>query len=73
MCIKNKKQFSLQNVYLGVVPFLVAQRHREEQILVVQESALLLALFVLRKHINYAFSILTCISGVDLLGFSYRF
>jgi NADH dehydrogenase (ubiquinone) Fe-S protein 3 len=28
---------------------------------------------VLKKHINFGFNLLTCISGVDLLGSTYRF
>jgi NADH dehydrogenase (ubiquinone) Fe-S protein 3 len=57
----------------NIVPLLTYQEFKDERILVVSVKNFLVLLNFLKKHIGYQFNLLSCISGVDLLGKSYRF
>ena len=57
----------------NIVPLLTYQEFKDERILVVSVKNFLVLLTFLKKHISYQFNLLSCISGVDLLGKSYRF
>ena len=56
-----------------LVPVLNYQEFKDENTLVISNSNLLFSLNFLKKHIHYQYTMLTCISGVDLLGALYRF
>lgn len=47
--------------------------NKDEMSLVVSNNHLISALKFLKLHINYQYNLLTCISGIDLLGLKYRF
>jgi NADH:ubiquinone oxidoreductase subunit C len=64
--LKKSPQFS----YL---PILLQYSDFKEQILVINKSTLLFVLKNLKLHTSFQFNLLTCISGVDLLGLRYRF
>lgn len=61
------------NHYKNIIPIHTVQNLLTEKSIVISYSYLLLALTILKKHISYQYKLLTCISGVDLLGSSYRF
>lgn len=61
------------NHYKNIIPTHTVQNLLTEKSIVISYSYLLLALTILKKHISYQYKLLTCISGVDLLGSSYRF
>jgi NADH dehydrogenase (ubiquinone) Fe-S protein 3 len=56
-----------------ILPLLASQRFRDEIVLVVSNEKLLFSLNILKNHIGYCYKLLTSVSGVDLLGKSYRF
>lgn len=68
--IKCFKSFS--NLATLIPIYVITQMHNENVILVSQ-SWLLVVISFLKKHINYKYSLLTCISGVDLLDKVYRY
>jgi len=57
----------------NLIPFISARIVKKEIILIVLNSNLNFALQVYKKHVNYQYKILSCVSGIDLLGQSYRF
>ena len=57
----------------SIVPILSYQEFKDENILIVSNNNLIFLLSFLKYHINYQFKLLSCISGVDLLGHNYRF
>jgi NADH dehydrogenase (ubiquinone) Fe-S protein 3 len=61
------------NHYKNIIPIHTVQNLLTEKSIIISYSYLLLALTILKKHISYQYKLLTCISGVDLLGSSYRF
>lgn len=67
MKIQNYKK--LQNI----IPIVSYQILNDEISLNVQSKNLLLVLNYLKRHINTQFSLLSCVSGVDLLFTTYRF
>lgn len=56
-----------------VIPAIAFQRIKDEACVVVTKEDLLLTMNMLKKHINYQFNMLSCISGVDFLNKKYRF
>ena len=56
-----------------ILPILVYQRFNDEASIVVSQQNLLISLTVLSKHLSYQYKVLSCISGVDILGKKYRF
>ena len=65
--MKNFQEFK------NIVPLLTYQEFKDERIIVVSVKNFLVLLKFLKKHIGYQYNLLSCISGVDLLGKSYRF
>jgi NADH dehydrogenase (ubiquinone) Fe-S protein 3 len=63
---KMKKNFN-------IIPKIVIQTINEEKVLVVTPKNLILSLKILKQHINFRYNLLSCISGVDFIGNSYRF
>jgi len=57
----------------SILPTIAIQQIRNENIIICNSKNILLLLKILKQHINYQYKILTAISGVDLLGRSYRF
>jgi len=60
------------NKFKDIIPTYSFQTVLTEKTLVINYSYLLFSLTVLKKHTSYQYKLLTCISGVDLLGSSYR-
>jgi NADH:ubiquinone oxidoreductase subunit C len=63
----------LKNKALTYLPILVQYFDSKEQVIVINKNSLLFVLKNLKSHIMFQFNLLTCISGVDLLGLRYRF
>lgn len=59
--------------YKGYLPLISSKVTNNEVILTVLYSNLIFSLKLLKKHANFKFKILSCISGVDLLDQNYRF
>jgi NADH dehydrogenase (ubiquinone) Fe-S protein 3 len=57
----------------SLFPFLACQQINNETTLIVSSDNLLFSLNFLKSHLGYFFQMLTCISGVDFLGKTYRF
>lgn len=57
----------------NIIPKIVIQNINEEKVLVVSPKNLILSLKILKQHINFRYNLLSCISGVDFIGNSYRF
>jgi NADH dehydrogenase (ubiquinone) Fe-S protein 3 len=55
------------------LPLITFQKFVDENTIVVLNKHLSFSLQVLKNHINYQYSLLSCISGVDLLNKNYRF
>jgi len=54
-------------------PVLSYSIQKNEHIITTRNVDIILSIKLLKKHINYQFNLLTCISGVDLLSNDYRF
>jgi NADH dehydrogenase (ubiquinone) Fe-S protein 3 len=65
--------YTMLNKFKDIIPTYSFQTVLTEKTLVINYSYLLFSLTVLKKHTSYQYKLLTCISGVDLLGSSYRF
>jgi NADH dehydrogenase (ubiquinone) Fe-S protein 3 len=57
----------------NAIPIVSYQIYNDESSLNVESKNLVLVLSYLKKHVNTQFSMLSCISGVDLLFTNYRF
>jgi NADH:ubiquinone oxidoreductase subunit C len=55
------------------LPIIVKFSYFKEQILIINKSFLLFVLHNLKLHSLFQLNSLVCISGVDLIGFQYRF
>jgi len=67
---KYLKNFSQLKILL---PISAIYLYENEISLIVYPGWLILVMTFLKKHINYQYVLLTCISGVDLLDKSYRY
>nr|NP_038176.1 NADH dehydrogenase subunit 9 [Synura synuroidea]AAF36942.1 NADH dehydrogenase subunit 9 [Synura synuroidea] len=56
-----------------IIPFIFFQKINNEDLIILLPKNLRFSLLCLKKHINYQFSLLSYIAGVDLLGCKYRF
>jgi NADH dehydrogenase (ubiquinone) Fe-S protein 3 len=65
--LKNFKEIN------GLIPVIVYQEFKDENIVVVNNNNLFISLQILKSHIGYQYNLLSCISGIDLLGKDYRF
>lgn len=63
---------SITNLY-NILPIIASQTIKTESSVILNYPHLLFGLNVLKKHINYQYNLLTCISGVDLLDTVHRF
>jgi len=63
----------LLNKISRIVPLLVYQQNDDETIIVVNKNNLIFSLLCLKKHVGFQYKLLSCISGVDLLGLKHRF
>lgn len=57
----------------NVIPLVVCTNINNEISININHKNILLVLNFLKKHINCQYSVLSCISGVDLLNNNYRF
>lgn len=57
----------------NVLPTIISVENKKEVVIVVSRSNLFFSLFCLKKHINFQYKILSCISGVDYLTSKYRY
>jgi NADH dehydrogenase (ubiquinone) Fe-S protein 3 len=78
--IKTQKLFCVtvraKTTIIGVkeiVPIMSYNVINNEQSITVSHKNLLFTLNVLKRHLNYKYNLLTCISGIDLLQDKYRF
>ena len=62
-----------KNTLKDIVPILTTQSINNEIIHTVSVEELLFAATCFKYHINYQYSLLSCISGVDLINKKYRF
>jgi len=56
-----------------VVPCHSYSKVKNENSLFIKSENLLFVLTMLKRHVNYKYAILTCISGVDFFHSKYRF
>lgn len=56
-----------------VLPVIASHTMKDESCIVVAKEDLLFTMNMLKKHINFQFNLLSCISGVDFLNKKYRF
>lgn len=57
----------------SIIPGIIVQQIKNENSIVCNSKNILIVLRVLKFHVNYQYKILTAISGIDLIGNSYRF
>ena len=56
-----------------IIPTLIIQNINKELICVTSSEELIFSLTCLKYHVNFQYSLLSCISGIDLLNKKYRF
>lgn len=59
--------------FKGVIPYISYQNINKESILIFSKNYLLVNFYILKTQIQYQYNLLSCISGVDLIGNHYRF
>lgn len=59
--------------FKGLIPFITYQNINKESILTFSKDYLLFNFKFLKNHVSYQYTVLSCISGVDLIEKSYRF
>jgi len=57
----------------SIIPGIIVQQIKNENSIVCNSKNISIVLRILKFHVNYQYKILTAISGVDLIGNSYRF
>ncbi len=62
-----------KSFFLELFPIISEITFCYEKIIIVSSFNLLVAITCLKKHFNYQYTLLSCISGVDLLQTNYRF
>ena len=67
------QKVSILSKFEGSIPFLLYQNINKEHIITISKFYLLVCVLLLKKHLLYQYTTLACISGVDLLGKTYRF
>ena len=58
---------------MNIVPAISLVHSLKEKVLIVMHKHLMVTLSILKFHLSFQYSLLTCISGVDLLETEYRF
>jgi NADH/F420H2 dehydrogenase subunit C len=66
------KTLPLKNL-INILPLVCSSSVNKEISVVVSSDHLHFSLLCLKKHINFQYNILTCISGVDFISLNYRF
>jgi NADH dehydrogenase (ubiquinone) Fe-S protein 3 len=67
--MKLKALTSLKNV----IPIILFSQYKDETIIILSYKNLNFSLMCLKQHINYQYSLLSCISGIDYINSKYRF
>jgi len=57
----------------SIIPGIIVQQIKNENSIVCNSKNISIVLRILKFHVNYQYKILTAISGIDLIGNSYRF
>jgi NADH/F420H2 dehydrogenase subunit C len=65
--------FLISKSFLETMPLISQFLFSFEKIIIVSSSNLLFTVTCLKKHFNYQYTLLSCISGIDLLQTNYRF
>jgi NADH dehydrogenase (ubiquinone) Fe-S protein 3 len=60
-------------IFKSIIPYIVYQKYNNENSIVISVDNLLFSLKCLKNHYNFRYSLLSSITGVDLLGSTYRF
>lgn len=63
----------MYSVSNNIVPFVSFQKYNNENIIVVSLENFYFSLRCLKNHITFQYTLLSCVSGVDLLNCKYRF
>jgi NADH/F420H2 dehydrogenase subunit C len=66
-------QINIKGLKALIPAYQIFQHNKDELSLVVSHQNLISVLKFLKLHINYQYNLLSCVSGVDLLGSKYRF
>jgi NADH/F420H2 dehydrogenase subunit C len=66
------KILPLKNL-INILPLVCSSNINKEVSVVVDVDNLYFSLLCLKKHINFQYNVLTCISGVDFISSAYRF
>lgn len=56
-----------------IFPFITLLNENNEQIIITLNKWIIFVLNILKLHLSFQYTLLTCISGVDLLSTKYRF
>lgn len=56
-----------------LIPIVTCFQTNNDTLVVTTNASLLFTLKCFKKHINFQYALLSCISGVDLFGYKYRF
>lgn len=65
--------FICKQKFKKVIPVLIELKENTENVVIVSEKALIFSLHCLKKHINFQYTLLSYIAGVDYLNTKYRF
>ncbi len=57
----------------SLVPLYVISQYLNEITIIVSQQRLQFLFFFVKNHINYQYKLLSCVTGVDLIGQSYRY
>jgi len=60
-------------IFKGVIPFIAYQRINQESVLTLSKEYLIFNFYIFKNQIQYQYSLLACIAGVDLIEKTYRF
>jgi NADH/F420H2 dehydrogenase subunit C len=66
------KTLPLKNL-INILPLVCSSNVNKEVSIVLNVDTLYFSLLCLKKHINFQYNVLTCISGVDFISSGYRF
>jgi NADH dehydrogenase (ubiquinone) Fe-S protein 3 len=61
------------NIFEDIVPITAYLSYKDEDTLIISRKTLYFSFVCLKLHLNYKYSLLSCISGVDYINFNYRF
>ena len=67
------KKINILSNFKNIFPYVLLSDKNNEISVVVSSSNLLFSITCLKKHINFRYNLLSCISGVDYMNTKYRF